>query len=60
MINMAQNPFSEEEQGILFEAARIALADAETFDNLAIEMDLSDEMMRQVCDHLQQYQDGEV
>jgi len=57
---MAQNPFSEEEQGIILEAARIALNDAETFDNLAVEMDLSDEQMCQVRDHLQQYQDGEV
>ena len=57
---MATNPFSEEEQGIIFEAARVALADAENFDNIAVEMDLSDEAMTEVRDHLQQYQMGEL
>jgi hypothetical protein len=55
---MAQNPFSEEEQSILFEAAMVALSDAETFDNIAVDMDLSDEEMVRVRDRLQQYQNG--
>jgi len=56
---MASNPFSEEEQNIIFEAAMVALSDAETFDNIAVEMDLSDEAMCEVRNHLEQYQNGE-
>ena len=55
---MAQNPFSEEDQIILFEAARVALADAETFDNIAVEMDLSDKQMTELRNHLNIYMDG--
>jgi hypothetical protein len=38
--------FSEEEQTAILELARLALADGETFDNYAIDMDLSDDWLK--------------
>ena len=37
--------FTEEELVVIFEASRLALADAETFDYLVDELDITDEDM---------------
>lgn len=39
------NKFTQEEQLIIMEAARISLADAEIFDYIADELDLDDEFL---------------
>jgi hypothetical protein len=46
------NKFSEDELVIIFEAARAALADGDTFDRLAVDMDIADDEMVQVRDKL--------
>jgi hypothetical protein len=40
--------FSKEEQTEILEIARYALADGETFDRIAIKLDLTDEYMKEL------------
>jgi hypothetical protein len=52
--------FNKEETTILFEAARIALSDGEIFDNIAEEMDVSDEVLVPLRDKLEKYMMGQA
>lgn len=45
--------FTEDDMVIVFEAARVVLADAEVFDKIAEELDLSDEEMIKIRDKIQ-------
>lgn len=51
-------PFNREELLIIFEAARIAMADGEVFDRIAEDMDLADEAMKGIQEKLFAYLDG--
>lgn len=46
-------PFGPEEINILFEAARVALSDGETYDMLVDQLDLSDVSMKELQDKLE-------
>lgn len=46
-------PFTAEEMTILLEAARIGLAEAETFDGIAEQMDIADAELAGVREKLQ-------
>lgn len=52
---MRAHPFTDEELLCIFEAARIGLADAETFETIAENMDLADEVMVPLRDKLHDY-----
>ena len=45
--------FNEDDMVVVFEAARVALADAEIFDMIAKELNLSDEGMIKIRDKVQ-------
>jgi hypothetical protein len=47
-----KHPLKDDELLIVFEAARIALADADVFDGIAESMDLSDKELRRVREKL--------
>lgn len=51
--------FDPEEEIVIFEAARVALADAEMFDRLAEELDLTDDEMVELREKLQSVMDEE-
>ena len=50
-----ETQFTEEQLLIIFEAARIALGDADIFDNLAEQMDISDDVMKKAHETLLEY-----
>ena len=47
--------FTKEENLIIMEAARVALADAESFDNIANELDLNDDFLANLSEKLQKH-----
>ena len=51
-------PFSDSELLVLLEAARVTLADADVFDQIAEDMDIADGPMRSLRDRLQAYLDS--
>lgn len=48
-------PFSESQLVTLLEAARIALSDADVFEDMASEMDIQDDELRALRDALEKY-----
>jgi len=50
--------FSDEEKTIIMELARLALADAETFDMVAEDMDISDEYLQYLRDKIEMGTEG--
>ena len=54
-LEKANNPFTSEEKNVIFEAARIALADADNFDVLVEQMDISDTEMSKILEKLQKF-----
>ena len=52
---MNKHPFTDEELGILLEAARVALGRYESFTRIANELDLSDDELKRVADKLETY-----
>jgi hypothetical protein len=53
-------PFNDTEMGEIFELARLGLADADNFDQIAEESDLSDEYLQGLRDKVQAWMDGEA
>lgn len=49
--------FTQEEETMIFEAARVAFEDAEIFDHLAFRLDISDECLSALRDKLQNFMD---
>lgn len=47
--------FTTEEQLIILEAARIALSDADIFDSLADQMDVADDVLKEIQEKLSSY-----
>ena len=41
-----EDPFNDEEEGVVLELARMALADAEVYDRFAEELDLTDRELK--------------
>jgi len=57
--NMKENnPFTTEERNALFEAARIALADAGIFEDLTDKLDINDSEMSKIVEKLQKFMDA--
>lgn len=54
------NRFGKEEQLILLEAARIALSDAQVFDDIVEATDITDETMADLRDHLEKFMNEET
>jgi len=43
-----EDPFSDEEEGTILELARVAITDAEVYDYMAGQLDLSDEYLKEL------------
>ena len=46
------HPFTDEELTIIFEAANLGISDAEIFDYVAENLDISDDEMKRISDKL--------
>ena len=55
---MIMDNFNETEQSEILELARVALADADVFDQVAAALDLSDEYLMQLCEKIQEHSSG--
>ena len=53
--NMINNFFTEEELNTLLECARVALRDADSFDEIANDLDISDNELKKVQEKLVNY-----
>ena len=53
MFMVQENPFSKEEELIILELARTALADAEVYDTLAYNIDLSDKVLKKLQEKIE-------
>ncbi len=58
-LDMQKDAFTESEQTTLYEAARIALGDAETFDRLAEDLDIKDDHLTALREKLQTFMDNQ-
>ena len=47
------NPLTEQEETIVLELAKVSLADGETYDYLAEELDLSDEYLKELQEKIE-------
>jgi len=59
-IKLNAMPFTYAEMLVLLEAARIALSDADNFDDTAKAMDISDAEMSRISTKLQAFMDEDV
>lgn len=46
LFDVQENPFTDEEEGTILEAARVALSDAEVYEYVADKLDLSDKELK--------------
>lgn len=53
LFNAQENPLSDEEETVLLEVARIALADGEIFDKIVEQLDMTDSEMKKLQDKIQ-------
>ena len=51
------HPFTDSDLITIFELARVALADADIYDDMCEELDISDKSMGKLADKLQSYMD---
>jgi hypothetical protein len=54
-----EDKFDREEQNVICELARIALADAEIYDSIAEDLDLSDEALKVLQNKLETFMKGD-